>query len=411
MSKTISFAVIGCGSRGRTYMRVARQLGHRIVAISDTSPAALKAMEEIAGDNKPTLFESGEELLEEKRLADVALVSTQDAQHFGHASAALRLGYDVLLEKPAAQSAEECEELARIAKENGCKLILCFVLRYTPFYRSIKRALDEGKIGDIVTIQASEGVGPFHNAHSYVRGKWSKTEESTPMIIAKCSHDTDLLAWFAGSRAVSVTSHEDTLHFRPDKAPEGATDRCTDGCPHVGTCRYDAHRYLTDQRNWLRHVHPDANEMSEAAIIEWLKTSKWGRCAYRCDHDTPDHQVVGVHFENGITADLTMTAFDTGRWIRIYGTEGVLEGLSEGAGGDGAPTIQLRTHDGESVDIPVQEQESGDYQGHGGGDFGLIHALPELLADDSQDFIEGHRIGFAAALAAKENRAVALDPG
>jgi predicted dehydrogenase len=408
MSKPLSFAVIGCGSRGRTYMRIARGLGHNIVAISDTSEAALTAMKAIAGDNDPQTFASGEELLMQERLADVALVSTQDAQHFGHASAALRLGYDVLLEKPAAQSSEEVEELARIAKENGCRLILCFVLRYTPFYRSIKRAIEEGKIGDVVTIQASEGVGPFHNVHSYVRGKWSVTADSTPMIIAKCSHDTDLLAWLAGSRAVSVTSHEDTLHFRPDKAPEGATDRCTDGCPHVGKCRYDAHRYLTDQRNWLRHIRPDAHEMSDAAVIEWLKTSNWGRCAYRCGHDTPDHQVVGVHFANGITADLTMTAFDTGRWIRIYGTEGVLEGLSEGVGGE--PSIQIRPHDGAALDIPVQEQDSGDYQGHGGGDFGLIHALPALLADDSQDFIEGHRIGFAAALAAKENRVVSLDP-
>ena len=409
MSKSISFAVIGCGSRGRTYMRVARSLGHRIVAISDTSEAALAAMKEIAGENDPELFASGEELLATgKRLADVALVSTQDAQHFGHASAALRLGYDVLLEKPAAQSSEETEELARIAKENGCKLILCFVLRYTPFYRTIKGVIDAGRIGDVVTIQASEGVGPFHNVHSYVRGKWSKTAESTPMIIAKCSHDTDLLAWIAGSHAVRVTSHEGTLHFRPDKAPEGATDRCTDGCPHVGKCAWDAHRYLTDQRNWLRHVHPNAAQMSDAEIIEWLKTSKWGRCAYRCDHDTPDHQVVGMHFANGITADLTMTAFDTGRWIRVYGTEGVLEGWSEGRGGDVAPMIELRPHFGTSEEIPVEEMESGDYQGHGGGDFGLIHALPGLLEDDTQDFIEGHRIGFAAEVAAKGNRVVEL---
>ncbi|QTN33316.1 Gfo/Idh/MocA family oxidoreductase [Akkermansiaceae bacterium] len=407
MSKSLSFAVIGCGSRGRTYMRIARQLGHRIVAISDTSESALAVMKEIAGENDPQEFASGEELLATgKRLADVALVSTQDAQHFGHASAALRLGYDVLLEKPAAQSSEECEELARIAKENNCKLILCFVLRYTPFYRTIKGVIDAGKIGDIVTIQASEGVGPFHNVHSYVRGKWSVTAESTPMIIAKCSHDTDLLAWFAGSRAVSVTSHEDTSHFRPDKAPEGATDRCTDGCPHVGICSWDAHRYLTDQRNWVRHVRPDAATMDDAAVLDWIKTSKWGRCAYRCDHDTPDHQVVGVHFENGITADLTMTAFDTGRWIRIYGTAGVLEAWSEGMGGDGEPSIQLRPHGGQPQCIAVQSQDSGDYHGHGGGDFGLIHSLPELLADGSQDFIEGHRIGFAADLAAKENRVV-----
>jgi len=207
MSKVLSFAVVGCGARGRTYMRIARQLGHRITAIADPSAVAIGAMREIAGEDAPEIFETGERLLARERLADVALISTQDAQHFSHASAALRCGYDVLLEKPAAQSSEQVEELARIAREQGRKLILCFVLRYTPFYRALKKALDDGKIGDVVSMQASEGVGPWHNAHSYVRGKWAKTAETTPMIIAKCSHDTDILAWFAESRAVSVTSH------------------------------------------------------------------------------------------------------------------------------------------------------------------------------------------------------------
>lgn len=408
MNKPLSFVVIGCGSRGRTYMRIARELGHRISAISDISPLALDAMKQIAGEDDPEAFSSGEELLERERLADVALVSTQDAQHFGHASAALRRGYDVLLEKPAAQNSEEVEELSRIASENGCKLILCFVLRYTSFYRALKRAIDEGKIGGVVSIQASEGVGPFHNCHSYVRGKWSRTAESTPIIIAKCSHDTDLLAWIAGSEAVSVSSHESISHFKPEQAPEGATDRCTDGCPHVGTCRYDAHRYLGDQRSWLRHVRPDAEGMDDAAVTEWLKTSDWGRCAYRCGQDTPDHQVVGVRFGNGITADLTMTAFDTGRRIRVYGTEGILKGAT---GADGRePWIECRAHEGETETIEIEDRNLGGYQSHGGGDFGLIEALPALLADETSDprnFIEGHRIGFAAALASAGDRVVA----
>lgn len=388
-------------------MKIARDLGHRIVAISDTSPSALDVMREIAGEDNPREFASGEELLARERLADVALVSTQDAQHFGHASAALRLGYDVLLEKPAAQSSEEVEELARLAEAQGRKLILCFVLRYTSFYRAVKRAVDEGRIGNVVSIEASEGVGPWHNCHSYVRGKWSKSAESTPMIIAKCSHDTDLLAWIAGSKAVSVTSHEDCSHFRPEKAPEGATMRCTDGCPHVGSCRYDAHRYLGDERRWLRHIRPEAEKMDDKAVLELLETSDWGRCVYHCGQDTPDHQVVGVHFENGITASLTMTAFDTGRRIRVYGTDGVLEGTTDTD--RNGPRIECRSHDGPVEAVEIMEQETAGYEGHGGGDLGLIAALPGLLAENSSekaDFIEGHRIGFAADLAAKKGRAV-----
>ena len=323
--------------------------------------------------------------------------------HFEQAKTALRQGYDVLLEKPAATSSQEVEELAALAREKGCKLILCFVLRYTPFYRALKKAIDDGLIGDVVCINASEGVGPWHHSHSYVRGHWSRSTESSPMIVAKCSHDTDLLHWLTGSDAVAVSSYAESTWFRPDRAPEGATDRCTDGCPHVGTCRYDAHRYLGDQRRWLRMIRADAESMTDEQILEWLRTGDWGRCAYRCDQDTPDHQVVSMQFANGVTATLTMTAFDTGRRIRVHGIRGIIEGATHADGRE--PWLECRLHEGETTEIPIEETPSEGYAGHGGGDFGLIDALPGLLAADGADYIEGHRIAFAAAASAEKSAA------
>jgi predicted dehydrogenase len=280
-------------------------------------------------------------------------------------------------------------------------VILCFVLRYTPFYKALKQALDDGRIGDIVAIDASEGVGPWHYSHSYIRGHWSRTKESSPMIVAKCSHDTDLLTWIAGAETTGVTSYAASTHFRPENAPAGATARCTDGCPHAGTCRYDAHRYLGDQKRWLRMIRTDWDRMSDDEITDWLRTSDWGRCAWRCDQDTPDRQVVSMQFTNGITASLTMTAFDTGRRIRVYGTEGIVEGAMHADGRE--PWIECRLHEGAITSIPIEDAEASGYGSHGGGDFGLIHALPGLLAEEGADFIEGHRIAFAAAASADEN--------
>lgn len=408
MATPLSFVVIGCGSRGRTYARIAHHLGHELRAVADPNPAARTAMAEITGNDRLRTFESGEELLAEERLAELALVTTQDALHFEQASAALRRGYHLLLEKPAACSAGEVEELARLAHECDRRLILCFVLRYTPFFRTLKDALADGAIGEVVSLQASEGVGPWHNVHSYVRGHWSRTAESSPMIVAKCSHDTDILSWFAGAACTSVASYAECSHFHPGGAPEGATPRCTDGCPHLGSCPYDAHRYLGDQRRWLRMVRADADEMDDEAIRDWLKTSDWGRCAYHCGQDTPDHQVVAMRFANGVTANLTMTAFDTGRRMRIHGTSGILEGAMDADGRE--PWIELRKHSGEITSLTIATPHREGYEGHGGGDFGLIEALPELLAgsDGQRDYIEGHRIAFAAAQAAATGTAVAL---
>lgn len=402
MQEPLTIAIIGCGSRGRTYAKIATDLGHQVVAYADPLPAARQSMADIVG-TEAQAFDSAEHLLQQPAMGRLAAICTQDSQHYSQATAALLQGYDLLLEKPAASTAKEVDALAELAAANHRRIVLCFVLRYTPFYRTLKAELDAGGIGDIISIQAAEGVGPWHQAHSFVRGHWSRSQESTPMIVAKCSHDTDLLAWLAGSPCESVASFAGQSHFTPEKAPEGATDRCTDGCPHTETCRFDAHRYLSDQRRWLEMVRPDAPDMDDEAIINWLKTSDWGRCAYRCGQDTPDHQVVSVQFSNGITADLTMTAFDTGRRIRIYGTQGIIEGAMHADGKE--PWIEVRMHEGETRALTIMEQDTGGYQGHGGGDFGLIEALPALLeadAAESRQFTEGHRIAFAAARAAEE---------
>lgn len=408
MPEPLSIVIIGCGSRGRTYARIATALGHQIVAFADPRASARETMQEIAGPEAQA-FGDADELFEQGTLARVAAICTQDAQHFGHASSALRKGYDLLLEKPAACSSEEVDELATLADDEGKRIVLCFVLRYTPFYQAIKKCLDEGRIGDVISMQATEGVGPWHYVHSYVRGHWAQTRESTPMIVAKCSHDTDLLAWFAGSPCRVVSSYAGQAHFTPDNTPPDATERCTDGCPHRESCRYDSHRYLTDERRWLNNVRADAERMSDEDILEWLRTSDWGRCAYRCGHDTPDHQVLSMQFENGLTADLSMTAFDTGRRIRIYGTEGILEGAIHADGRD--PWVECRPHDGETQSVEIAEQSTEGYQGHGGGDFGLIEALPSLLENeetDPVDFIEGHRIAFAAAESVEQDSPIHL---
>src|SRR5689334_13366436 len=53
-------------------------------------------------------FSSWEQLLEQPKLADVALICTGDKMHFEPAIRALEKGYHILLEKPMATKPEEC---------------------------------------------------------------------------------------------------------------------------------------------------------------------------------------------------------------------------------------------------------------------------------------------------------------
>ncbi len=401
---------LGCGARGRTYSKFAAEMSDRyeIVAACDKVLGRAQKVAAFVPNGNVTIYKTEQELFAAGKIADVMVIATQDADHFAHAKAAIRLGYDILLEKPAAQTLEECEELHAMAVEHGVRIGLCFVLRYTPFYRAVKQCIDSGKLGRIISIHASEGVEAYHQAHSYVRGHWRQSASASPMILAKSSHDCDLLCWFADAGVKSLSSYGSLEIFRPEMAPAGAPARCTDGCPAAKDCMYDAHRYLGDKRSWLRMVLDDSETADDERIMKFLKESPWGRCVYRCDNDVVDHQVIAAEMENKISVTFTMTAFNCGRTLEIYGTKGSLKGGSPWKDA-GAPELFFRDHStGQMEEIPFNLADEGIYSGHGGGDAGIVDSLDKMLGVNGSlapgvDGIEGHRFAFRAEASRLQN--------
>ena len=165
---------------------------------------------------------------------------------------------------------------------------------------------------------------------------------------------------------------------------------------------YDAHHYLEEKSRWLNMVYPNPGERTDEEVLDWLKFSPWGRCAWKCDNDVVDHQVVNMDFANGSTASLTMTAFDLGRSIEIFGTKGTLHGGDQLKRSSGC-NITIRDHaTGEIEKINLEELTDNGYQGHGGGDYGVINALDGIIRGEGaessliENAIEGILIGFAA---------------
>jgi predicted dehydrogenase len=168
-------------------------------------------------------------------------------------------------------------------------------------------------------------------------------------------------------------------------------------------CPYNALRYTTDMRfPWLPMVIDRAHEATVDEITAWLRTSPWGRCVYRCDNDAVDRQVVLLEFESGVTATFTMTAFESGRHLEIYGTRGVLKGGETHRKHFGAHLVLL-PHEGEPSRFTVQAEDGG-YELHGGGDAGLVRALyREMTAPPGQPLeaeiastVHSHVMAFAA---------------
>ena len=346
-------------------------------------------------------FSNARQLLAVDRFADVLIVGTQDSYHVEPCIVALEKGYDVLLEKPIATTIDDVLKLEAVAKRLGRRVLICHVLRYTPFYRKVKEIVSSGVLGDIITLQASEGVGTFHQAHSFVRGHWSVTENSSPMIIQKSCHDLDIIQWMMDRPFTAVSSFGQTSYFNGQHVPANAPPRCIDGCPVGDTCQYNALRYLTDQRGWLPYVYNGGEVASDNDVREWLKTSNWGRCVYQCGNTAVDHQVLNIRFAGGATATFTMSAFDSGRNIEIWGTEGVLRGGTYTKRIADCDVVVRQHASGEMSKINVNPLEGGNAN-HGGGDRGLMEALhDEMQTTDPNDMrsslsasVESHLFGF-----------------
>ena len=310
------------------------------------------------------VYEDYKELLDQGYRLDLVAIATQDAQHKEHALYALNRGYDLLLEKPVAITEKDCLEIYECAKKNNRRVYVCHVLRYTPFYSKIKEIIDEGTLGEIVNVHASENVGYYHQAHSYVRGPWRNSGESSPMILAKCCHDMDILRYLIGEKCVSVNSYGSLSYFKEENAPENAEAFCTD-CPRKEDCAYNA------QKLYTKYVWPAGyftkGALTEENILRDLKYSPYDRCVFKCDNDVVDHQSTLLLFEKGKTAVHTMTAFsrEIYRDIKINGTKAALAGVME------KNLIEIRPFGGEPFKAEVNASAAS-VGGHCGGDYYMM---------------------------------------
>jgi len=413
MDKKITLAIIGLGSRGKNaYGAELLTLKDRaqVVAVAEPDEERLKLGGDEHGVPSERRFHSAEELLAQPKLADAALICVQDRQHVPVAIAALRKGYDILLEKPVSPILSELQEIVRTAREENKRVVVCHVLRYTPFFQTIKQTIDSGRLGKVINIQALENVRYWHQAHSFVRGNWHRSDETSPMILAKCCHDLDYLIWLSGSRCERVSSFGSLQYFKPENAPEGAAERCMDGCRAKASCPYDAEKiYLTNKETGVLGGNTEwpidvlTEHPTPETVMEAIKTGPYGRCAFACDNNVVDNQIVNMQMENGSALSLMMSAFTSigGRTIKVMGTLGDLWG-------DMNRNIIRICEFGKEPEIIDMGKPERDFAGHGGGDRGLILSFLSYLegkpADNTITTLETSIESHLTALAAEKSR-------
>lgn len=378
----IRIAVLGCGGRGMfSYAPFLKDFDNvEIVAAAEPVRERLVRFAQEYHLSQEQCYGTAEEFFEHPRMADVVFICTQDQQHYEHTICALRLGYDILLEKPVSNLAEHCVAIAEEAKRLGRMVLVCHVLRYTPFYQKIKELIVQNQIGKVISLHQFENVGYWHFAHSFVRGLWNRSEETSPMILAKCCHDLDAILWLMGQDCRRVSSFGSLMTFLEQNAPKGSALRCTGECAVRENCPYDAIKiYLTGKQGLEQQkggwpVNAVTLVPEREKLLEALETGPYGRCVYHCDNNVVDHQVVNMEFEDGATASLTMCGFtaDVTREIKVMGTLGEINGDME------RNVVTLKRF-GKAEEIFDIARLATDFSGHGGGERRMLHTLFDMI--------------------------------
>ncbi len=404
LGRPLTAITCGAGSRGNVYGDYAVNFPDQINIVGVAEPIALRnerytKKHRIAEENR---FKTWEDVFKRPKFADAIIITMPDHLHYEPCLQAMQMGYDVLLEKPMAQTEQQCRDILAMTRKTGKIVAVCHVLRYSPYFIKMKKLIEEGAVGELVSIQHLEPIQHIHMSHSYVRGNWHDSKATTPIILAKSCHDLDILRWMTGKNCRSISAFGDLKWFRKENAPQGSTARCMDGCAVEANCPYSAMKIYYRERDYIYVFDlPEDKEKQGDAILGYLRTTNYGRCVYKMENDQPDHYVTSIQFDQSVTAAFSMEAFTSyhGRRTRVMGSMGDMVGdMNE------IVLTDFRTNTAVKLVPKAEDVENYKNSGHGGGDWFLMRDFvlavanhdPKYLTSTIDQSIESHLMGFAA---------------
>ena len=415
VNRPVTFLVLGAGNRGSVYAGYAKKYPDcmKIVGVADKNQFRLKSMAEDHDVPEENRFTDWKEALNKTKFADAVIISLPDNLHYDPCMKALSMEYHILLEKPIAPTEKECTDIRDLAIKKNAIVGVCHVLRYAPYFIALKQIIDSGDIGQLISIQHLEPIQYAHMAHSYVRGNWHNSKETTPIILAKSCHDLDIIRWLVGSPCKSISAYGSLTYFKRKNMPQGATERCLD-CPHENECPYSAlDIYLKKRKHIYAFDLPKERSLQNEAIRKVIRTTDYGRCVFQMDNDQCDHYVTSMEFENGVTANFSMEAFMAkgGRRTQIMGTKGEIVGDMTTF-----TVTDFRSGKQRIWDAKVEEVKSYVGHGHGGGDLCLVRDFINAVGNDNRDYlsspisvsVESHIMGFKAEESRLNDRKVKI---
>lgn len=196
--------IVGYGSIGRRHLNNLRALGQ-------TDLLLLRSHRSTLPDD--AIREFPIETTLEAALAhhpQAVVIANPTALHLDVAIPAARAGCAILMEKPLSHSMERVDELQNAVEKGGGAFVTAFQYRFHPGLRQVKKWLQDGRIGSIVSVKSHWGeyLPGWHPWEDYHASYSARADLGGGVVNTLC-HPFDYLRWMIGEtdQLLAVTSN------------------------------------------------------------------------------------------------------------------------------------------------------------------------------------------------------------
>jgi predicted dehydrogenase len=289
--KTHRIGVIGLGQRIAHVLAAMKEIGWNIdiAGYADPAPVGLPVLNEYA-------IETGKRYVDAKALLnsgpfDLVMIGSPNHLHYEHLLAAFDAGFPIFTEKPIVRTQDETLALAQhLSRHQTPPVYVGLVMRSMPIVREVIKRADDGELGVIISMDATEHLHPEHGG--YLARNWRRKQEwGGSFFLDKVCHDFDIFNRLMGARPARVASFGGRRIFHPGRAD---TDKTYDN---------GAAAYALRDAGWAA-----ANDVFES------------------DMDVTDHQTALVEYANGAQLSFhsnSHVSLQERRWY-IAGTKATL---------------------------------------------------------------------------------------
>ena len=285
----MKIGVVGFGNRIAHVFHELKQINPDVNLVAYVDPQPIGKAYALKNNFFPQKkYQTLNEMIANEKL-DLLMIGSPNHLHLEHIKEGLKAGLRIFAEKPIVVNEIQTMQLAKLIKEFGAdKILVGLVLRYSQHARSVRELINKNIIGDVISIEASEHIMPWHGGF-FMRNWRRKEKYSGGFMLEKCCHDIDFYSMITNSRPIKVASFGGRNSFIPKNKPNDSIEEYT---------KYNL-------EGW------EANEK-----------------VFDSDADIVDHQVAIIEYENGATLAFhtNMRVPDEFRRFAVMGTNGMVEG-------------------------------------------------------------------------------------